>query len=60
MTSGVRIGTAATTTQGMHEPEMALVGELLARALRYRGDDGEAEAVRSEVEALCSKFTPYP
>src|SRR4051812_4127364 len=59
VTSGVRIGTASTTTQGMHEPEMALVGELLARALRHRDDDGAVEAVRSEVEALCSKFTPY-
>jgi glycine hydroxymethyltransferase len=60
VTSGVRIGTAAMTTQGMREPEMAIVGELLARALRRREDDSEIAAVRGDVEALCSKFPPYP
>jgi glycine hydroxymethyltransferase len=60
VTSGVRIGTPSTTTQGMKEPEMAVVAGLLARALRHRADDAELAAVRDEVATLCSKFTPYP
>jgi len=60
VTSGVRIGTASTTTQGMKEPEMAVVAGLIARALRHRADDAELAAVRDEVATLCSKFTPYP
>jgi glycine hydroxymethyltransferase len=60
VTSGVRLGTPATTTQGMAEPEMALVAELLTRALRERGSDEALAGVRAEVATLCSKFTPYP
>jgi glycine hydroxymethyltransferase len=60
VTSGVRIGTPSTTTQGMKEPEMAAVAGLIARALRHRTDTSELAAVRDEVATLCSKFTPYP
>jgi glycine hydroxymethyltransferase len=59
VTSGVRIGTPSTTTQGMKEPEMAVIAGLIARALRHRDDDTELAAVRDEVATLCSKFTPY-
>jgi glycine hydroxymethyltransferase len=59
VTSGVRIGTPSTTTQGMKEPEMATIAGLIARALRPRTDDAELAAVRDEVATLCSKFTPY-
>jgi glycine hydroxymethyltransferase len=60
VTSGLRIGTPATTTQGMREPEMERIGELIGRALRHRDDDAELASVRSDVATLCSKFTPYP
>jgi glycine hydroxymethyltransferase len=59
VTSGVRIGTPAVTTQGMTEPEMAEIATLIARALRGRTDDAELGAVRDDVGTLCSKFTPY-
>jgi glycine hydroxymethyltransferase len=48
------------TTQGMKEGEMAQVAELIGRALRHRDDEVELAAVRDDVVALCSKFTPYP
>ena len=60
VTSGVRLGTPAVTTQGMTEPEMAQIAELIARALRHRDDETEQASVRGEVNALCSKFVPYP
>ena len=60
VTSGVRIGTPAVTTQGMTENEMVAVGQLISRALRSRTDAAELAAVREDVITLCSKFTPYP
>ena len=60
VTSGLRIGTAATTTQGMGPGEMAQVASLIGRTLRHRSDDGAFTAVRDEVRALCDRFTPYP
>ena len=60
ITSGLRIGTPAVTTQGMGEPEMATIAGLIHRVLVGRDDAAELAAVRDDVLALCSKFTPYP
>jgi glycine hydroxymethyltransferase len=60
ITSGLRIGTPAVTTQGMGTAEMATIAELIHRTLVGREDAAELAAVRDDVVALCSKFTPYP
>ena len=57
--SRIRIGTPSTTTQGMKEPEMAEIAELIARTLRGRDDDTVVEAVRADAAELCGRFTPY-
>ena len=60
VTSGLRLGTAAVTTAGMGEPEMAEVASLIARTLRGVDDPQVAGEVREASARLCSKFTPYP
>ena len=57
--SGVRIGTPSTTTQGMAEPEMAEIADLMVRTLRGRDDDAGVAAVRADVNALCARFPVY-
>jgi glycine hydroxymethyltransferase len=59
ITSGLRIGTPAVTTQGMGTREMREIASLIHRALVGREDAGELAAIRDEVTALCSKFPPY-
>jgi glycine hydroxymethyltransferase len=60
ITSGLRVGTAAVTTTGMREAEMAEIAQLIRRVLAAPDDDRERKAVREEVATLCSKFVPYP
>ncbi|MEI8322313.1 MAG: serine hydroxymethyltransferase [Actinomycetes bacterium] len=59
VTSGVRIGTPSVTTQGMKEPEMVRIAELIATALRNRTDTAALAKVRSDVAELCAKFPVY-
>ncbi len=60
VTSGIRIGTPAVTTQGMTEPQMMVIGSLIARALRSRDDGAAVADIREEVADLCRPFAPYP
>ena len=59
VTSGIRVGTAATTTQGMGTPEMSQIASLIARAIKDAGEPSKAAAIRSEVNALTAKFPIY-
>ena len=59
VTSGIRVGTAATTTQGMGTPEMSQIASLIARAIKDGGEPSKAAAIRSEVNALTAKFPIY-
>ncbi|MFJ1999125.1 serine hydroxymethyltransferase [Streptomyces chartreusis] len=54
---GLRLGTAAVTTQGMGEEEMVWLAALLAGVLR---GERESQKAREEVRELTGRFPPYP
>jgi glycine hydroxymethyltransferase len=56
VTSGIRVGTPAVTTRGMREPQMAIIANLIARALRHHESQIELERVRREVRELTAQF----
>jgi glycine hydroxymethyltransferase len=60
VTSGIRVGTPAVTTQGMGVSEMPIIASLIARAIKDGADDTKASAIRSEVNSLTAKFPVYP
>ena len=60
VTSGIRVGSAATTTQGMGAPEMKQIAALIARAIKDGGEPAKAAEIRNEVHALTAHFPVYP
>ena len=59
VTSGVRLGTPATTTRGLREGEMNQIATWIDRVLGSAGNEAECTKVRGEVKTLCERF-PMP
>ena len=57
VTSGVRIGTPATTSRGFKEEDMIEVGKLIA--LTIKDFENSQDEVRKRVAALCAKYPLY-
>ena len=55
-TSGLRLGTPATTTRGFKEAEMTQIADWINRAIESKGDEGVLSTVREEVKGLCARF----
>jgi glycine hydroxymethyltransferase len=58
ITSGIRVGTPATTTQGMGVAEMQTIASFIIRAIKTDDEKTLAE-IKSEVHALTARFPIY-
>lgn len=59
VTSGLRIGTPASTTRGFKEAEIELVADFIVEVLDAEGSDAAIERVRPKVIELCRRFPVY-
>jgi glycine hydroxymethyltransferase len=59
VSSGIRIGTAASTTRGFGEPEIRTVAGWIADVIDSGGADATVERVRGAVLELCRRFPVY-
>lgn len=57
ITSGIRIGTPATTSRGFDEEDMVEVGKLIGMTIK--DFEGNKEGVKARVAALCAKHPLY-
>jgi glycine hydroxymethyltransferase len=59
ITSGIRVGSPAVTTQGMGVVQMAQIASLIGRAIRDESGT-EADSIKKEVHALTAAHPAYP
>jgi glycine hydroxymethyltransferase len=59
VTSGLRIGTPASTTRGFGEIEIRQVADWICDVLDQMGDESVVYNVRAQVLELCSRFPVY-
>ena len=57
--SGIRLGTPATTSRGFGEAEMRSVGRIIVEAIRTRDDAAAQARLAAEVSAIAARF-PVP
>lgn len=59
ITSGIRIGTPAITTRGMKSEEVAIIVDLIDKALKNSDNEQQLATLKTETEKLCKNF-PIP
>lgn len=60
VTSGIRIGTPATTSRGLKENEMILIADWIDSAINNWQDENKLQSIKHEVKEFCSKYPIYP
>lgn len=56
VTSGIRVGTPASTTRGMKEDDMVNIAEFIDKAVKNHENEAVLTEISHDVKSLCSKF----
>lgn len=56
--SGVRLGTPASTTLGLKEPEMQMIAKWMARIAQNTDNPEALQQIKSEIENMLTNFDP--
>ncbi len=56
ITSGLRLGTPATTTRGFKEPQMKQIANWINQVIESKGEESTIKTVNAEVASLCKQF----
>jgi len=59
VTSGIRVGTAAITSRGFKEAQMADIVDLIDEVLAHANDEVRLAAVKAKVQAMAKNFPLY-
>jgi len=59
VTSGIRIGTPASTTRGLKEKDMRQIGAWIDEALQNIENEAVLARIRGEIRELCQQFPLY-
>jgi glycine hydroxymethyltransferase len=57
--SGIRLGTPATTSRGMREPEMVEIAAFIDETIMAKQDEQKIAGIRARVTALTDRFPLY-
>ena len=59
VTSGLRLGSPASTTRGFKEPEIEQVADFITEVINAEGSEAAIAKVRPQVVELCRRFPVY-
>ena len=59
VTSGMRVGTAAMTTRGLKESDMAQIVEMVDKALMNHDNEAVLKSIKTEVNEWVKQFPLY-
>ncbi|WP_127147337.1 serine hydroxymethyltransferase [Veillonella sp. VA139] len=59
VTSGIRLGTPALTTRGLHAEDMKEIASIISLVLKQPEDTAVLAAAKQRVAALCEKYPMY-